>query len=127
MTSPEELKASFERVWPWLEVALRDFGDTHTKEQIWEEIATERAQLWTTENAAILTSIEKWPKGVTELLWWLAGGDLEEILSIQPFIEQWAIGKGVDRFVITGRKGWERKLPDYRLASCNYVKEVRNG
>ena len=51
------IKIDFDRVWPWLRQAVDRWGETHRKWHVWRLIEAERAQLWTTENAAIVTTI----------------------------------------------------------------------
>lgn len=41
---------------------------------------------------------------------WLAGGDMAEILDRMPGVEAWARDLGCDRMTLIGRKGWARVL-----------------
>lgn len=41
---------------------------------------------------------------------WLAGGDLDDLLTLVPGIESHARAYGYTTAVITGRKGWDRVL-----------------
>jgi hypothetical protein len=119
------LHVAFNRVWRWLRKALETYGPTHRKRHVWQRIESGECQLWTTENSAIVTSIETWPTGLTELNFWLAGGDLSELLRIRPEVEEWAIGKGCHRASIVGRSGWLRALPGYRAATTASIKDLR--
>lgn len=119
------LHVSFNRVWRWLEKALAVYGPTHRKRHVWQRIEAGECQLWTTENSAQVTSIETWPTGLTELNGWLAGGNLEEIQSLRPTIEQWAREKGCHRISLVGRKGWSRAFPGYRPVTTAIIKDLR--
>lgn len=119
------LKISFDRVWPWLAKAVAEYGPTHRKWHVWKVIEAEDAQLWTSEKAAIVTSIQIWPNGFKELTHWLAAGDLDEALELNPIVEAWAAEKGCDRIVLpSGRKGWLRVLPGYRAIAATIVKDL---
>ena len=72
-----------------------------------------RAQIWPTPNACMVTFVEDYPTGLRVLKGWLAGGDLDEILTTIPRIEEWARLAGCKKSLIGGRRGWLRKLPDY--------------
>lgn len=84
------------------------FGETHTKEQIWEQIQSGHAQLWPTPKAAVLTRIDVHPSGLKEFLIWLGGGDLNEIKDWEPIMVEWAKQQGCSRMIMWARKGWRK-------------------
>lgn len=73
------------------------------------ELSAGRAQLWIAGRSALATQCVSGPAG-RELHIWLAGGDLEEILTLAPGVEAWARGQGCVRVTLEGRPGWTRAL-----------------
>jgi len=117
-------RSEFDRAWPWLEAAVLDYGPVETKETVWARIEGEYAQLWTTENAALVTSIEVSPSGFRELRGWLAGGDLAEIQKIEPALAQWGRQMNCRRAVIQGRRGWLKAFSGYKERAVIMTKEL---
>lgn len=115
------LRGEFERCTPWLQDALdRDIG-AFTIDDVWDYIATGRAQLWTSPDSAVVTALEHFPRK-TMLRYWLCGGDLQ-CLKLEPVIEAWAKSAGATGCMIGGRKGWLRRLSGYREACTFMVKD----
>ena len=104
-------KAEWDRCAPYLEAALRYSHGTHDLIHVYEDIASNRATLWPFERSAVVTQITTYPK-VKVLTFWLAGGDMRDLLSHEPGIAAWAIEQGCTRLGISGRKGWSRAM-DY--------------
>ena len=67
-----------------------------------------RAQLWRTDNSALITQLVGGPEPY--LLFWKAGGRLEELMALRPVIEAWARMQGAVAARLNGRKGWRRVL-----------------
>lgn len=65
------------------------------------------AQLWLGVRCAMVTEVVNRPRTIHV---WLAGGDLQEIVSLIPGIEAWARMMGCSEATIEGRKGWARVL-----------------
>jgi hypothetical protein len=118
------VKDELDRVWPWLEKAVRRFGNTHTKEHIRQRLADGRAQLWTERDAALVTSIERYDSGMVEVRGWLGGGSLDGLRRIEKRVEPWARSIGAKRLSILGRPGWIRALANWRLLATFIVKEL---
>src|SRR5690606_8031078 len=55
--TPSEQIIEFNRVWKWLEKAVKRGGNTHEKQHVLARILDGRAQLWTNREAAAVTSI----------------------------------------------------------------------
>jgi hypothetical protein len=100
-------------------------GNTHTKEQIRALIESGDAQLHPLPHGAIVTCLLNHPSGVRELNYWLAGGELGELLAGERLTTKWAESMDCDRVSISGRLGWKKYFPDYRAASLILVKELR--
>jgi hypothetical protein len=100
----------FIRCWPWLLASLEEFFQTHTKDQVWERIANGRAYFWPGRNCAIVGQLVKHPIGIRSFNYWLQGGDLDELLSMHPGIEEWARERGCKVATGIGREGWARMM-----------------
>lgn len=119
------LDEQFERCWPWLEAAAAPYGNTTSKDHVYQRLVDGRAQLWTDDTAVLVTSIERHDTGLTELYGWLAGGDMAGLLRIHDKAEAWARSAGIDRLTISGRRGFLKTLPGYRELSTTIVKDLR--
>jgi hypothetical protein len=105
---------SFEAAWtqaaPLLDRALAHAGRTHRLADVRAVIETGQAQLWSCAGAAMVTLIEDDPCD-RRLLIWLAGGDLQALLTqFRLPMERWAKAQGCRRVLLIGRPGWERTL-----------------
>jgi hypothetical protein len=103
------MNAEFFRCSHWLEAALEYSGETHTIEDIAEGVEAGRYQFWPSLNAAAITEIIVYPR-LKALNWFLAGGDLDELKVMRPYVELWAKEHGCSRSTIAGRRGWERSF-----------------
>ena len=101
--------AEFDRCWPWLESALRLGGDRHTRETIWQGIATGRFQFWPYAQAAGVSHVDEYPTGRV-LRMWLVGGELDEVLAREPEVADWARAIGCVDMELVGRQGWGKVL-----------------
>lgn len=72
--------------------------------------------LHTSEKSAVITELLNIPEGRT-LYFTVAAGDLTECLALCRQIEQKSISEGISRFLIIGRDGWVKALPDYQKAA----------
>lgn len=117
-------RGEFLRCKPWIKAALaRDAIGTHDADDVWTLIEAGHAQIWPTPHAVMVTKIDRFPKA-TVLQWWLAGGNLNEILASEPRIRAWAKAQGCTFAAIAGRRGWARKLKDYRAAFTVMVRDM---
>lgn len=123
-STPRQPADEFDRVWPWLKAAIAHGGDTHRKRHLRERIADGRAQLWTWPDAAAVTELITYDTGMRDCRWWLAGGNMKTLINGQAEIEAWARRQGCHRVTITGRKGWERVLPEYKPQFTVLTKEL---
>lgn len=102
-----DLEKEFERCAPYIAAALEYSGGTHTVADVAEMIRNGRAQFWPGFRSAVVTEINEYPQ-VKTLNYFLAGGDMDELKIIRPYIEQWAKAAGCKRITLLGRRGWER-------------------
>lgn len=121
--SHTSLLDSFEHLAHHIEAALEHAHESHTIYDVLDAIKENRAQFFPLPNSAIVTEIVDYPqRSVCRI--WLAGGDMDELLEAEKMIARWAKGIGCTGMEIIGRKGWERKLKDYKPASVVLVKDI---
>ena len=110
----------FFRCWPYLEDACKEsIGLTM---QILEDGLRDGSYaLHTSDHAAIITEYIDLYFGRI-LYFSAAGGDLAEILTMKDLIEADNIKMGIDKFMIDGRPGWAKVLPDYQRKTVTLTK-----
>lgn len=121
--SHTSLSAEWERCTPYIEAALDYANHSHNIGDVRRAIEIGNAQFFPLENSAIVTEIVDYPKKSVCRIW-LAGGDLDELIHAEKHIARWAKQIGCHGMEIIGRKGWQRKLSDYRDTSVVLVKEL---
>jgi hypothetical protein len=90
----------------WLIPALSD----DTEDEVINELLINHAQLWRGERSAMVTQLVR--AEVPNITVWLGGGDLSDLLALQPGVEAWARQQGAQEARINGRTGWSRALRD---------------
>jgi hypothetical protein len=98
-----------ERCRGWIEDALEYSGGTHIYEDIVEAVIEGRMQLWPAKKSCLVTEITAFPRKKV-LHFFLAGGELDEILEMHEYVVQWAMKQGCESMTLTGRKGWVKAL-----------------
>jgi hypothetical protein len=125
--SPALLSDSeWERCSPWIEAALDHAGGTHSLADVRGMLASGEARMWAGKACALVATIEQTPQR-TMLLLWLAGGDLDELVSIwRAEAEAWGSEKGCTTSLLIGRRGWVRALKShgYTPHACVLMKEL---
>lgn len=81
---------------------------TTTEPEVIAELLANRATLWPGLRSAFVTTLHAGDEPCIHI--WLGGGDLRELLTLQPGIEAWARAQGAAFATIEGRKGWARAL-----------------
>lgn len=99
----------FERCRPFLEPALARAGGTHTIEDVRAAIANRYMQFWPGARAAIVTEVQEFPQ-LRIFNAFLAGGDLDEILAMEPSLCSFGRYLGCQFIKLSGRRGWARVL-----------------
>ena len=113
----------WDRCMPFIISALEYANHSHNIDDVKRAIEVGNAQFHPLENSAIVTEIVDYPKKSVCRIW-LAGGDLDELIEAEKGIAQWAKSIGCHGLEIIGRKGWQRKMTDYRFNSVVLVKEL---
>jgi hypothetical protein len=102
--------ADWARCGPWLDAALAHAGRTHRLLDVRAMVEADEAQAWPGRRAAMVTVVEDDPCE-RRMLIWLAGGDLDELVTrLRPAAEAWARSQRCRRVLVMGRPGWERAL-----------------
>lgn len=105
---PEELKKRLTK-------ALRMGGNTHTPVDLADAIKEGRMQAWQNGQSVVVTEVLGFPqKNVLNVF--LAVGSLDEIMALQPKIEEFGRLHKCSHLMMHGRKGWEKVLPKYGWA-----------
>lgn len=125
MTPEQEqvLLAEWDRCKAWIIPALAVGGDTHSPDDVLENLLTGKNQLWPGRKSAIVSEVIVEPRQKI-LLFWLAGGDKSEILTIQAAVIAWGKSIGCTKAKIYGRKGWERTLPEWSYEATVLTRDI---
>lgn len=107
--------AEWERCREWIIPALEDT----TEAALLEELASGEAQIWGGQRSAAVTQLLLLDEPVVMI--WIAGGDMQELMAMQPGLEAWGRANGAVALRVSGRKGWNRAL---RGAGFERVGEV---
>lgn len=106
-----------DKIWAWLEPALKAGGDRDSREEIELLIEAGRAQLWVGDGGALVTQLVK--AGDRRFVHaWLGGGALRALLDMRGGVEAWGRAMGCTHASIDGRAGWGRVF-----GRCGYVRE----
>ena len=105
--------------------ALTRPPQTHTEDDVLVAIYSGNAVLWASDNhrGAIVTEFVNSPRHKT-LHYWLVGGEMDAVLSLEPRIEKFARQNGCDMTSASGRKGWTRVLKHWKEASTLMYREL---
>lgn len=122
--------------WPLVEgfiAAACDYADGDTDiEHERDGVHAGDKRLWVAHDgvsvlAAVTTEILDMPRQRICLIL-MAGGHPQVPWSwVAAQIEEYAAAQGCSRSRVIGRRGWERKLPDYRIVAVIFSKELTNG
>lgn len=98
-------KHARERLLPSLELT----GGTHTEADLVAGVASGAYTLWLGDDSAILSQVINYPRLKAHRCF-VAGGDLAELMLMEPEMAIDAKLLGCTRHEIDGRKGWERAM-----------------
>ncbi|HKI83154.1 MAG TPA: hypothetical protein VKA63_02360 [Candidatus Krumholzibacteria bacterium] len=94
-----------------LKLALARSDGAYKWEDVEEAILSDAAQLWTSDEAAIVTQVRAYPQRA-EIHFWLAGGKLDAVIKLSRAVLGAAKRAGISRATLAGRRGWVRALKD---------------
>jgi len=123
MWSSGDMEEDWRRAQPHVIAALKHSGDTHDSHDVLDMILGGSAALFVGEGSAVVAQEIKLPTG-RQLHFWLAAGDLDELVEIERDVEQAARRRGINKMSIIGRRGWRRKLDGFREVGVVLTKEI---
>ena len=118
-----------------LKAAIEKSHDRVTMDEVFQKAECGLFQLWVSLDAmevvgAAVTQMIKWGTGRRSLELFLAGGKYNMHRNTVPTmakLEEFAEAAGCASVMVTGRKGWERALPEgYRFSHSTFEKELRS-
>ena len=96
----------------WIEAALEYSGGTHTFDDIVSGIYSGRMQFWPAPRGCAVTEIIVFPqKKVLHVF--LAGGEMDQIVSMDSSAAEFGKMNGCSAMTIAGRRGWKKVLENY--------------
>jgi len=109
-----------------IEAALAYGNNTHNFMDIVNGVASQEYQFWPMEKSCLVTEISTYPN-LRALHIFLAGGDLEEIKTIDDTLAVFAKQLNAQIISLSGRRGWIKALADldYQVAHVTMYKEVK--
>lgn len=93
----------------WITEALQYSNGTHNLDDILHSLQTGEMQLWANKKACVVSLIQQYPQKKVCFIF-LAGGELESVLEMQPQVTHWAKSQGCELLSMVGRKGWAKAL-----------------
>lgn len=109
-------------------MAIDESSDSVGLDEILKQLESKKAQLFVFKGEELLsawvTTIEfsetcKWLR-----VMWAGGKDMDRWLHYLESIEQWAKSIGCSRSIVYGRKGWVKKLKDYKQTAVILEKVI---
>ena len=98
---------------------------THDEDDILRGLMCGDYLLWALKNSAIVTEFIEYKSAKKKTLhFFLVGGDLDELLEVEPKICEWGKAQGCTRVSWAGRKGWEKVMPGYEFGALYMYKDI---
>jgi hypothetical protein len=91
--------------------ALEYCGGTHNLEDVAMALHNDYMQFFPANESFLVTEVVQHPR-LKSLHIFLAGGSKDELVEISKYVFEHARTKGCTRMTSTGRRGWERVLPN---------------
>ena len=105
-----------------LRAALEHGGNTHDLKDVVEMLNSGDAKIRCGEKSTIVWQEFEHPNA-SQIHFWLAGGDLKDIIKNGHAIAAEAKKRNFTKVSIIGRPGWERKLKGFREAGVILTRE----
>jgi len=124
----EDAKYAWPLVSHFIQMALDESSDRFELADVLKLIEEKKAQLFIFKDAEILgagvTTIESSGSHKWLRIMWIGGKDWELWAHYLDSVEQWAKSLGCERVVVYGRRGWEKRLKDYRRTAVILEKVI---
>lgn len=121
------IATEWERTQHYIGAALARSPGYETLEDVRRMVGTGAYMLWTGENCAAVTRIDRYSQRLVLVLVH-AGGDKAELIDVlEPKIAAFAVEWGCDAIMLEGREGWKREgeKRGYRLAYVVMIKDLK--
>lgn len=125
-----QINAVFDHIQPFLETVYERFSDEVNEDVLASEIAADRIQFWVVTNGSIVsavlgTSLDYLGTGVkVATVRFIVGKHSEKWIHLLEKIEAWAAFEGCKKVRMYARKGWAKRLPDYKMPFVVMEKEI---
>ena len=118
-------QSEWARCRPWIVAALAHSPGLETIEDVERLIGERVYQFWPGERSAAITEIVEFQR-TRALMVRHAGGNMDELVSMCPSIEEFARAMGCMKIMGEGRSGWKRIFEGlgYRLAFITMEKDL---
>lgn len=83
--------------------------DMNSVRDVVQAIQANHAQLWAKDDGLVVTEVDDKPR-CRILRFWIAAGDLDDVLTLTDDIYEWGRYIGCDRATSLCRKGWARVM-----------------
>jgi len=113
---PNQVSEIWDYIRPVVMEGKKYWEDYTTVEQLYKDITQGKFQCWIVINEGViitvfLTEIIEYPKKRVLSIVWICGSELDKYLEcFLSYLEVWAVNLGVSSAMVTGRRGWIRKL-----------------
>ncbi|MGI9306715.1 MAG: hypothetical protein ACR2P5_05360 [Gammaproteobacteria bacterium] len=102
---------------PFLAMAIQKSNGRMSPETTYETLCAGNMRLWLIHYegyiGALVTEIVSWPTGLKVARFVLAGGRGSKLwMQLLPFFEEYGRNNGCRILEISGRPGWEKRLPN---------------
>jgi hypothetical protein len=89
-------------------------------------LSSGQAKIWFADDAAVIAEIKTFPTGAKALDFLVVAGDVEQIVGLNPEIEEWGRMNGCAYGIIESRDGWQKimKSHGYTPFQLSLVKEL---
>lgn len=116
----------FKRVRNWLENALEYADNAFNIIDVADGLGSNNMQLWTEDNAAVVTQIVSYPRKKV-LHVFLAGGEMDDVMKIEKSVVLWGKLQQCQAITFVGRPGWSKSLLKdigYESVHISMTKEI---
>lgn len=104
--------------------AIEMTNGTHTEDDVLASLIQGNMKLWRKGKSGLVTEICNYPR-MKVINVFLAGGDLEDVMSLQSDIENYGRKMGCQRAaMVAARDGWVKAIPEGRKAGIFMIKDL---
>jgi hypothetical protein len=137
LLNPVHLESAWPKCAPWLIQAIGAADEWDQIDEIRQDVAKGRMQLWVVQNeqnaevlATFVTEIQLVGRAKTLVVRWMGGKEIDKWLDDLGVIERWGQRNDLTSVEIWGRPGWSKRFAphgyreDFRVISKRIDKEL---